>query len=237
MAYQGAGPSCPVKGQTLETTLHVGAMSNGKVGESRFMELRDGASLDLSLSGQRRYVHGGDLLDVLANTFRIEEPVALRIFKLTDEMIEIATSSRHPADLRAAFLAVGESGRTDGYWLLRHRGVPVTRRSDLSDEDILSGCVITKTGASLAHPDPARMGRIAVLMAVALLRELHPGGKWLLGDISCRCYFSPVTCVSVRLHHESARYVGLSVDADGADWGRLVLMRSVERTSGDARKT
>lgn len=198
--------------------------------------LNDGACLDLSLSDKRSYLHGGDLLDVLVQTFGIKAPVTLRIFKLSDSKLEICNSDPPATDRRAAFLAVEHDGRTQGYWMSRRADELITKRSDLSDADLLSGADITQARASMANPDPARMARIAVLLAIALLRKVHPGAKWLLGDISCRCYFAPVACVSVKLHHDSFRFVSLSVDVDGADWGRLVLVRSQEGTMGDAQQ-
>lgn len=198
--------------------------------------VKDGPCPKLFLSDQRDYLHGGDLLDVLVTTFRIEAPVALRIFKLSDAALEIARSTGQSADRRAAFLAVGEEGRAQGYWLSTRRGEVITGRSALSDDHILADCEVTQMRASLANPDPSRKGRVAVVLAVALVKKLYPGAKWRLGDISCRCYFDTVAWFSVKLHHDSSRFVTLSVEADGAQWGRLVLVRSQEGTSDDVEQ-
>jgi hypothetical protein len=197
--------------------------------------LKDGACLDLSLSDQRSYLHGGDLLDTLMTTFSIQTPVTLRIFKLTNAVLQLSRSERHPTDRRAAFLSLGDTGATQGYWLSRHPQKVITQRSTLLDDHILSQSDITPSAASITNPDPARLGRVALVLAVALLTKLYPGSKWLLGDISSQCYFLPVACFSVKLHHDSFRFVSLFVDADGTDWGHLVLVKSQDGTSRHAQ--
>ena len=164
------------------------------------------AILEIGFKGQRDYLQGGDILDLLRTLTRPDPPISLRMHRMMRDAIKVTAWSKDDPTPAGLFIyqEAGTRRMLSLYDAPRHREAV---RTPFDEDAIALGAELSDNAIAMEHRSDASLIERLIVLNKRLHAAVMPNvtGRWILSRVDLVCLPGSVGRVTVRLERSIGR--------------------------------